>query len=92
MKGMPLARHSMNQAVMKRSRDRERVFYSTVDASLDCTPRQNRVVGASVLLDGTSFSRLLRGGIYGTGPAAPIEAAVHLVGSALLQLESGRRD
>jgi hypothetical protein len=86
LQGTPLARHSMNQRVMKRVRDGEKSFYRANGRIVDEAGSEPRTGGSSPLVDSRSFERLIRSGIYGTGKGAYLEASVHLVASALTQI------
>ena len=91
LNGTPLGRHSMNQRVMKKSRERQIVFYRTA-RPIPPEPANEAVYTApAALIDASSFARLIRSGIYGNDSWAPLGAAVHLVGSELIQYKAMRR-
>lgn len=84
LKGTPLARHSMNQRVMKRVMDGERALRR--HASPSRVEDQSRPLSCDPLLDAVSLDRLLRNGIY----RSRLEAAIHAVGSHLGQIDPAR--
>jgi len=81
LEGTPLARHSMNQRVMKRVKDGERTLARRLGAA--GTERERRARQDTALLDLASLHRLLRNGIY----KSRLEAAVHVVASLLAQVD-----
>lgn len=82
LSGTPLARHSMNQKVMKRILHRERGFYRDT-----AQPQKRAAVARSPtgtpLFDEAILAKLLRTGVYGSGPTAELEAITHSIGTLL---------
>ncbi len=81
LKGTPLARHSMNQKVMKRVQSRANAFYRE-DATGGKDPPP-MVSHDTPLFDKQSLAKLVRTGVYGDGPTAELAAITHNIGSIL---------
>jgi hypothetical protein len=82
LSGTPLARHSMNQKVMKRIRHRERGFYKDDGREKGTSPIARAPTGVP-LLDQLSLTKLVRTGVFGDGPTAELDAIAHTIGGLL---------
>lgn len=90
--GHPASKHSMNQRQMKLTADRSRLFFR--EHPQPVVPASDAAVSLCVL-DASELAALVATGIFGGGPNAELEAAVHTVGCLIsrvqpVQLQSGR--